>query len=240
MSPYLRRQKLKTRLYNGRKTTNRKKKSKEEWHTWKAQDRKQSYIRHETDLDARLRDWSFTRIGILIFVHCIELCLVYRIEHCACLSVLKYMIWRYVEREIDSGYFHWTVTDWLTGHFGSTGGNQQSVFDISKASTIVCFTLLQWLWSFYYGGTRWNIGRKWFAEDNATVSVHFIKHFIISNPCLFIYLFSGSGQEVGRSCHLMEYKGKRIMVSLGHSIKILISMCFNDYGVRSLCMPNSH
>jgi hypothetical protein len=33
------------------------------------------------------------------------------------------------------------------------------------------------------------------------------------NLQLFIpFLFRGAGQEVGRSCHMLEFKGKKIMV----------------------------
>ena len=47
------------------------------------------------------------------------------------------------------------------------------------------------------------------------------KSFVIMNACfdiIFCLLIRGAGQEVGRSCIMLEFKGKKIMVSFSNNL----------------------
>ena len=49
--------------------------------------------------------------------------------------------------------------------------------------------------------------------EGCAISANCIFICLKENSTILLFYFRGSGQEVGRSCHILEFKGKKVMVS---------------------------
>lgn len=62
-----------------------------------------------------------------------------------------------------------------------------------------------------------NLGNEIKLNTIYYLTYKYIKFYNFLNILIFIFnFFRGAGQEVGRSCIMLEFKGKKIMVSDMH------------------------